>query len=991
MQRTKSKVTLYAPDCKTMTRAREIPIPGMARPPVKMRSEEEPKGLASWRGVPKVQRKIELGNAVATSTLQWCKEDHTGLRGFLLENPENAYLWWFPEAEELLKLEDKPEAGLVTPYDVLLDNCMGGGERKKGSRFRTNIPAAALALPGRCGGTATGVCDRTGVRHLSLRPQVYAAGVAFPTEKEAEYPAGLCEGIAKLVASHTSKFPPSAGGLHFTEVFAGPNAPTTAAVLRTPLPVAASAPAMPKLTLAGRWGNTLVREDRLRPEELGLSAARQEKGPEPRKVTRERENRNCVGGMRSPWRAIKRMPSMAAAGQVVTEVLDRAMHVDAYWSKLSQQLGNSSFAERGSESDTLLQDKLQPLRKDLMAALGYTGGRRTFRHTLWNAGVADAWSLAAHDPDRVFVEWLEKGCPGGAAVAVEDGGIFPQVKPEDGEARKLEEFTALHEPCSNYMSVEEARAKAGGEVDRAIERGYATFYSTWQELKSALGDVIVSKLACIIKEKPDGSEKVRIVVDLTRSGYNLCVLASERLVLPRFKDLVENALCLKAAAGASDSTKFLTVDFEDAFCSLGLREEEERHLCAKHPVQGFISYKTVLFGGAMFPVVWGRGSAFAGRSAQSMLDSTNGRVEIYVDDPCVTLTGTEQEIERSVTHLLMWWLALGLRVAWGKGSLGAATAWIGANIDASLPGVVKASIPEKFAREVHRLLSEMRVVDPRLEQVRTLAGKLSFAASIVPVVWAHVACLWAAMADTEASVRKRPAPGNAAHQPWLLKTARVGNKKIRHAVEWLLLLFSKPDCLTRTYHVQHHWRTPRVSVTMDASPWGGGAVLAIEGAPVAWLTTRWDELDEANVSASVGSCTGQATWEALVILVAVRAWMPVWRQEKGAILLKSDAKAAIGAAEKLRSVRSAGLNRIMAELALTRAEANYEFEFRFAHIPGVLNVAADALSRLRQPESPASFPPELKGLPEKRCEARDSEWWRTPTDYAYRPVEGPVA
>ena len=78
--------------------------------------------------------------------------------------------------------------------------------------------------------------------------------------------------------------------------------------------------------------------------------------------------------------------------------------------------------------------------------------------------------------------------------------------------------------------------------------------------------------------------------------------ASERLVLPRLQDLVENALCLMPGSAEDERSMFFTIDLEDAFCSVGLRSEAERHLCAKHPVQGFISYKTVLLGGARFPL-----------------------------------------------------------------------------------------------------------------------------------------------------------------------------------------------------------------------------------------------------------------------------------------------------------------------------------------------------------------------------------------------------
>ena len=77
-----------------------------------------------------------------------------------------------------------------------------------------------------------------------------------------------------------------------------------------------------------------------------------------------------------------------------------------------------------------------------------------------------------------------------------------------------------------------------------------------------------------------------------------------------------------------------------------------------------------------------------------------------------------------------------------------------------------------------------------------------------------------------------------------------------------------------------------------------------------------------------------------------------------------------GAAEELFS-QSAGLNRVVAKLAVARAVANYEFGSG-SHTSQVCKAAAGALSKLRQTGSPASVPPGLRGLPEQRCEA--VEW-----------------
>ena len=101
-------------------------------------------------------------------------------------------------------------------------------------------------------------------------------------------------------------------------------------------------------------------------------------------------------------------------------------------------------------------------------------------------------------------------------------------------------------------------------------------------------------------------------------------------------------------------------------------------------------------------------------------------------------------------------------------------------------------------------------------------------------------------------------------------------------------------------------------------------------------------MDEEALRANIGDSSCQALWESYIMLIALRQWMQIWQRERGQICIRSDAKAALGACKKLRSTRSAGMNRVMAEFALAQAEANYIFEVRYEHIPGSLNVIADA-------------------------------------------------
>ena len=52
----------------------------------------------------------------------------------------------------------------------------------------------------------------------------------------------------------------------------------------------------------------------------------------------------------------------------------------------------------------------------------------------------------------------------------------------------------------------------------------------------------MSKLAAIVKVRSDGSERVRIIIDMLRSGLNLFVQLEERIVLPRLRDVMADVM-----------------------------------------------------------------------------------------------------------------------------------------------------------------------------------------------------------------------------------------------------------------------------------------------------------------------------------------------------------------------------------------------------------------------------------------------------------------
>ena len=135
-----------------------------------------------------------------------------------------------------------------------------------------------------------------------------------------------------------------------------------------------------------------------------------------------------------------------------------------------------------------------------------------------------------------------------------------------------------------------------------MKKGFAKFYKTWEDVIYEHGKVLSSKLACMVKVREDGTLKVRDVIDLRRSGYNLLVKMVERIVLPRTKDLVDDALSMMEANVLGTEMWALVSDFADAFHTLGARPSEHKYLIARHPVRGLLGISRRCAG--ELPILW---------------------------------------------------------------------------------------------------------------------------------------------------------------------------------------------------------------------------------------------------------------------------------------------------------------------------------------------------------------------------------------------------
>ena len=157
-------------------------------------------------------------------------------------------------------------------------------------------------------------------------------------------------------------------------------------------------------------------------------------------------------------------------------------------------------------------------------------------------------------------------------------------------------------------------------------------------------DIRVTKIACLLKVKPDLTVKVRLIVDMFRSGVDGRVTLRERDVFPRVSGLANSAVdwYSKSADNAAftdgEGVELAASNFADAFLTLSLRKDERKYVDDKS-VRCWYVFRSVAFGLTMGPLLWGRFAAAVSLLTQSILLPWEGRLQCYVDDPGLALAG----------------------------------------------------------------------------------------------------------------------------------------------------------------------------------------------------------------------------------------------------------------------------------------------------------------------------------------------------------------
>ena len=492
----------------------------------------------------------------------------------------------------------------------------------------------------------------------------------------------------------------------------------------------------------------------------------------------------------------------------------------------------------------------------------------------------------AGDPDVHIHQWLTGNVPLGITAPIEPGvGVPLCPSPESWQGER-----------SSTLS---ARVEADKLLKKEVQSGYVQWCSNRAELEHWVGTLQLAKIAVLVK-----GTKIRLIHDLRRNGTNARVTFRERLVLPRVDDLITAIMELLQRQVSGEGLELLTLDFRDAFKQLHV-VPSERPFLAGAAMNGFFSYRTVLFGVGSGPNVWCRVAAWVMWSTQAWLGADRAQTNCFVDDPIITLRGTSIQRRRMAMEVLLWWTTLGLKLVYEKGSFGPDAVWIGTHfLVNSVVNKVEISLPAKKNADLLGTLEE--IMDNA--SIRKLAGKESWVAGVLPQLKPFGRQLWASLYKERMDQKVE-----LVASPHMVEEVPPAHQQV--LVRRLFLVDRLLDGLV---------------LEVDASTTGGGAAwwvgarhVAHSNPPVAYGVTQWTAEDEALLGSERRDPAHQATWEAFMVLLAIRHFVTV--QVRGRIVLVGDALGVWFGMVRF-CAKSKKINEIAKEVAMHLAPLGHELE-----------------------------------------------------------------
>ena len=177
---------------------------------------------------------------------------------------------------------------------------------------------------------------------------------------------------------------------------------------------------------------------------------------------------------------------------------------------------------------------------------------------------------------------------------------------------------------------------------------------------------------------------------------------------------------------------------------------------------------------------------------------------------------------------------------------------------------------EKLEALLAMILEMLSVNGNAVKAPRSLAGKATNVATLVPVWRPFLNQMWAVLSSLENGTSN--APANC-----------VWTKQVESSVLRLVAFMSgQSGSVSRTFDFKHCCgQSVPVEITTDASIYGYGGWLSVGGKPVAWFSETISCTDEEILGHKAGSHEGQQAFEAMALLIAVRVRSRFWKKTVG--------------------------------------------------------------------------------------------------------------
>lgn len=281
-------------------------------------------------------------------------------------------------------------------------------------------------------------------------------------------------------------------------------------------------------------------------------------------------------------------------------------------------------------------------------------------------------------------------------------------------------------------------------------------------------------------------------------------------------------------------------------------------------------------------------------------------VVVYLDDFLIIEPSFDRCLQAQNT-LIATLRSLGFSIAWNKvEGPSKSLVFLGVNID-TCRGYLELP-PDKLLEFHHLIKDTLELRRLSLRQLQTLAGKLNWAAGVVRGGRTYLRRVLDVMR-----------PLRASHHKALITEAMKEDLKWWDA---FLRVFNG----RRWVHPTSQW----INVYVDASLKGGGMAWGSDWAYVNWHSETPKAAD-AHINVK----------EVMAIAMAVRRWAPSW--VNASVVMHTDnitARAAINKGTTKSSIAMKYVREIFWWATL------FNIKLRAVHIPGRLNIVADAISRL---------------------------------------------